>query len=242
VKAGTIAILLLLVSAVTFADNGEQKSFDIVVPHAPDSVKSEGLMALFYECHLTNFSTHSLVLRAMRVLDADGQKPLTEFSADLADHLSLAGTPDFKGLKKEVLVVPGARAILFVELTLDDHAIPVALRHDVDYSIAGESTVHTLHAGNVLVDPTVAVALGPPLREGIWVALHSPAWPRGTDGSSTRSPARPAFPVAMLSTSSASTSLVAPLMAIAISHRMLSAMVHGCWLVPTRTLRQLETA
>ena len=179
VSVSIVAMLLLLWTSAVFADNGTQQSFDALVPFPPSTVRSDGQRVLLYELHMTNFTPNALVLRAVRVLNADGQRTLTEFSDSLADHLVVVGTANSAGPKSETVVEPGKRAILFVELTLDEHSVPVALRHDIDYSPVGERSVNTLHVGDVLVDKTVPAVLGAPFREGMWVAVHSPAWPRG---------------------------------------------------------------
>ena len=119
-KAHMIIVAMLLAMSEAVASGGELESFDVVVSQVPSPVQSDDHQQLLYELHLTNFAAYSLVLRSVRVLNADSQQPLAEFSNSLTDHLILVGASKPTNHQSEIIVLPGERAILFVELALDD--------------------------------------------------------------------------------------------------------------------------
>ena len=61
---------------------------------------------------------------------------------------------------------------------MSEPVVPSMLRHEIDYSEGGED-LYTLHAGNVAVNRSAPTVLGAPFHAGLWVAVHSPSWPRG---------------------------------------------------------------
>lgn len=192
----TVSILgMIAVVAAGQPSQDRHQSFDVDVPLVPTPVTSDGCMTLAYELHLTNFTTGPLKLREVRVLAEDTGRTLTTFrNQDLAGRISIVGTPSQS--PTNLAVAPGARAIIFIELQLAPGERVSVLKHELDYGLS-DGTFHTLIPDRPIpLDLSPTSVLGPPLHGGPWVAVHSPAWPRGhrrvtyTMGGKVRLPGR----------------------------------------------------
>jgi murein DD-endopeptidase len=167
-------IVLLLTASFAYASDVVRQSFDIAFPFAPTAVETEGHWMLSYELHLTNFAAHPLTIRAVHVYTGD--VALTVIDETLGERSVVVGrTRDASAST----IAPGERAIVFIEFALSEPVVPSMLRHDIDYTEEGGKDLYTVHAGNVSVDRSRPIVLGPPLRGGPWAAVHSPSWPRG---------------------------------------------------------------
>lgn len=176
-----LALVLAQMAIAAWGPSAEHRreSFDAIVPQAPVPVLSEGRETLSYELHLTNFAATPLVVHGVSVLDEANGKTVAEFSgAALSQDLALVGAPT-PSPGAEQAIAPGARAILYVDLAMARADVPKRLRHLVTYAAPGEAVASTLAAAPVVVDTAPPIVLGPPLREGIWAAVHASSWPRG---------------------------------------------------------------
>jgi murein DD-endopeptidase MepM/ murein hydrolase activator NlpD len=171
---GTLTAAQLRVHASTL-----QNSFDIVVPQPPSVVSVEGKGLLVYELHLTNFSSRGQTIQGVSALDRASNALLGRFvGADLRSRESLvAATP--KPAAGDVMVAPGQRAVIFLELGVSSTDPPRSLRHEIEVSTEGKSDTYTLMTPEVIVGVAPRAALAPPLKGGPWVAVHSPTWERG---------------------------------------------------------------
>src|SRR3546814_9530493 len=69
--------------------------------------------------------------------------------------------------------------VVYLEITLRGQA-PAALDHHFEYRVDdGSGSSGAVDGGHVRVDGRPLPVLGPPLRGGLWVAIHSPTWARG---------------------------------------------------------------
>ena len=174
-------LLSAVVMAVWLDSNAAalQNSFDMMVPERPSVALVEGKALLVYELHLTNFSGTGLTIHAVRVLDGRNSTPLAVFSgADLKRRETLFDASLITSAG-DVVVAPGRRDVIFVELWIPSTQVPRSLRHEIDYSTDGKPGNSTLIAPGITVGPKVYEAFAPPLRGGPWVAVHDPAWERG---------------------------------------------------------------
>jgi murein DD-endopeptidase MepM/ murein hydrolase activator NlpD len=183
--------------AVAIAGQGSQdqyQSFDVNVPQEPLPVASDGRVMLAYELHVTNFTHEKLELLELRALAGDSGRTIATFrNQDLTDRISIVGAAAH--LPPGPVVEPGARAIVFIELQLASGERLSALRHELDYRLP-DGTASTLRPEATSVSMRPASVLGPPLRGGLWVAVHDPKWPSGhrrvtyTMGGKVRLPGR----------------------------------------------------
>jgi hypothetical protein len=153
-----------------------KNSFEIDVPEPPATVGTEGAALLVYELHLTNFSATPKTVRLVRVLA--GSNPVGEFQgAALWHRVALLGGSAPQG--QDVVVEPGRRGIIFLELAVPGAEVPATLCHEVVYSTAGEGNDSPLRGPCVTVKTAAPQPFAPPLRGGPWVAVHDPNWTRG---------------------------------------------------------------
>src|SRR3546814_18939739 len=69
--------------------------------------------------------------------------------------------------------------VVYLEITLRGQ-VPAALDHHIEYRVDdGSGASGAVDGGHVRVDGRPLPVLGPPLRGGLWVAIHSPTWARG---------------------------------------------------------------
>ncbi len=151
------------------------ESFDFAVPAPPSPVTIDGREWLIYELHLTNFNREPLRITRLDVL-ADGLDVLQSFAGDdLMQRISLAAV----SRAQTQPVLPGERAIVYLELPVDLKRSTRWLRHRVGYQIDSGSEVREVVGGEVQIRARPRLALGPPLRGGPWAAVHAWHWPRG---------------------------------------------------------------
>jgi murein DD-endopeptidase len=156
-----------------------QNSFDIVVPQPPSMAVVEGKGLLVYELHLTNFSNKGQIIHGVRALDGATNAPLGRFvGPDLGSRVSLVAATS-KPAGADVVVAPGQRAVIFLDLWTSSTHPPRSLRHEIEFSTEGRTDTNTLMAPEVPVGMAPRETLGPPLKDGPWVAVHSSAWARG---------------------------------------------------------------
>jgi murein DD-endopeptidase len=165
---------------MTWSEEPHQ-SFDIVVPESPTPVMTEDHVSLVYELHLTNFASEPLFVRRLKIIDSDTGKELASFAeSSLAHRFTLVGGPHSSGESlTDDAIRPGERAMIFVELTVEIGAVPRRLRHEISYADSSDGHLMTSDSPTVIMNGMTPVVLGPPFRDGIWVAIHAPSWPRG---------------------------------------------------------------
>lgn len=169
-----LLVLLALVSSAAAAQRDARQSFDLVVPSAPTPVAIGGRQHLVYELHLTNFAAEPLRLVRVEAI-ADGRTVLQLDGDALASALGRPGLDE--GADKPV-VAPGTRALVYVEL--ETGQAPVReLRHRVEFAAAKGGPSSQVEGARITPAAPAALALGPPLRGGPWIAIYSAEWERG---------------------------------------------------------------
>jgi hypothetical protein len=165
-------------SCLAIAQSGQTASqparpplqLELRVPFDPTAFLSEGVFHLFYELHLTNFTSAALNVSGVEVLAA-GAEPVAVFhSKQLDTMVQLLGgkvvpAPD------GTLPIPGGRtAVVFVEITFDRAAhVPDGLIHRVitNEAVAEGASIATHHTSLLL--------FGPPLEGSNWLAADGPS-------------------------------------------------------------------
>ena len=154
------------------------QSFDLQVPAVPRAVPVDGRYLLRHELHLTNFGAEPLVPVSIEVRDADaGSVLIRTEGAALAQLLAIRGADQHGDGAPPI--APGMRAVAYLD-TMQPGDVPAMLEHRVEYRVAGgDGSNGAVEGARVAVDSRPPPVLGRPLRGGPWVAVHSPAWPRG---------------------------------------------------------------
>lgn len=171
-------LLCLAIAAPAAAGVALRQSFDLQVPATPRAVPVDGRYLLRHELHLTNFGAEPLVPVSIELRDADAGGVLLRIEgAALAQLLAIRGADQHGDGAPSI--APGVRAVAYLDAMLPG-AVPAMLEHRVEYRVAGgDGSSGVVEGARVAVDARPPPVLGRPLRGGPWVAVHSPAWPRG---------------------------------------------------------------
>lgn len=171
-----LLVLLALASPAASAQRDARQSFDLVVPSAPTPVVVGGRERLVYELHLTHFAAEPLRLGRVEVIAETRPAPLLELGGEAL--ASALGRPGLDAGADKSVVAPGMRAVVYLDVATDEPAAP-ALRHRVEFVSAKGGPVSRIEGGRVVPKASAAPALGPPLRDGPWIAIYSADWERG---------------------------------------------------------------
>lgn len=137
----------------------------------------DGNILLAYELHITNMDRLPISLASVEVIADDSPTPAKTYSGE-----ELTGSLTRIRVEGESDVVSkavgGQRAILHVLLSyIGKDALPRVLAHRIRYSFLkadGSEVEATVVGGTINVaQERQAVIIGPPLGEGIWVAIGS---------------------------------------------------------------------
>src|SRR5690606_25712205 len=177
-KAFALLLPCLVLAAPAAADAPLRESFDMRVPAAPAAVPVDGQRLLRYELHLANFSAQPLAPTRIEVRDADSGAVIARIEGEaLSQTLAIPGA-DASGADAQA-IARGGLGIAYLEITLPGQ-VPATLDHRVGYRVEdGSGASGIVDGARVRVDRRPLPVLGPPLRGGPWVAIHSPAWTRG---------------------------------------------------------------
>ena len=171
-----LAFAIIVISAcgtLHAASSAVRQSFDIQVPWVPQPASLGGRTELVYELQLTNFSEDTLQLESVDALDARSGKALGHLDGKALD----AAVGQVQSTPAKRSVAPGGHATIY--LSLPAPTGEVAIKHRIEYSVAGAMQRFTVEGGWFTPRQANPVALGPPLRGGPWVAIYDASWARG---------------------------------------------------------------
>ncbi|NML05083.1 M23 family metallopeptidase [Sphingomonas sp. G-3-2-10] len=164
--AGALGLPLL-----TGARLPEEEPLAVAILSLPEAVPTtDGPLAL-YELTLSNMGTASILIERI-VAFADGRRALDIEGQVLAARFDAPGP--FYG---PAMLPPGRIATVYLEVRLPD-PLPRELNHEISCRHSARST-SVYRPAPAMLDQTPLPRLGPPLKGGPWVAIHSPDWPRG---------------------------------------------------------------
>ncbi|WP_160134972.1 M23 family metallopeptidase [Halococcus salsus] len=134
---------------------------------------SDGQTYLAYELEVTNFTTGSVTIEKLEVVDTEANAVIHALDADeVASRLQPAGRRDSVGS-----LGPAMTALVFLHVTVDDPSdVPDELRHRLSLQVDAappdqRRLVETV--GEVTVDRREVVTVGPPLRGSNYIAADS---------------------------------------------------------------------
>jgi len=150
-----------------------RQSFDIQVPWVPQPAVLGDKTELVYELQLTNFSEDVLQLESIDALDVTTGKALGHLDGNALD----AAVGQVQSTPAKRSVAPGGHATVYLSLPVPTGE--VAIKHRIEYCVAGTMQRFTVEGGWFTPRQANPVALGPPLRGGPWVAIYDASWARG---------------------------------------------------------------
>lgn len=141
------------------------------IPVEPVVVSVGGTRHVVYELHATNLKSQPLTLAGVAITDASGASLASYRNEALAARL---GRPGVTAPEPHVLD-GGLRAVLYVWMPLDASTVaPSRLRHRIEYRLGPDDRQGFVEGIEADVRSD-AVAFGPPLRGGPWIAIYDPA-------------------------------------------------------------------
>ena len=154
-------------------------AFDVETPVRPMPVRTNGMVQISYEVHLTSFSDEKLEITDVSLVNTTDGGNLTSLSGDALVAVAhvVGETAARKGGAVEV--APGQRVVLFLDVTVPAALHVESIRHRIGYRVQGSLATHGFLSDAVAVSTSKPSLIGPPLSGGPWVAIHSPLWPRG---------------------------------------------------------------
>jgi hypothetical protein len=166
-----VALAALAVSVFSWGQPPSEVPIDIQIPFCPIPVKAESAVHLLYELHLTNFHSQTQVLSRVDVEGETGK--LAEHIGDALSGL-VAHPGAAPGTNLKEAIPGGTRAVVFLDVTLDDRAVvPRELSHRLcfkaEYTNEQDKCIDHIQ---VPVNLVGTILLGAPLRGTGWVALN----------------------------------------------------------------------
>lgn len=154
-------------------------AFDVEAPVRPMSVRTNGVVQITYEVHLTNFSNEKVEITDVSLIKASDESTLVSFAGDALVAVTHVVGDTSARKDGTVQVGAGQRAVLFIDLTVPATVHVDSIRHRISYRAQGARATHSFLSEAIAVSTSKPSLIGPPLSGGPWVAIHSPLWPRG---------------------------------------------------------------
>lgn len=137
---------------------------------------SDGVAHLAYELHVFNFygDTGALRLRKVSVFADGSSTPLASFDGGALARMVYPHATDDAPAGANLSIKPGARAIVFIWLSLPARQpAPKTLRHRLEFDLGNGTTSTNVDGARVTVNARPPMLLGAPLR-GRWIATEGP--------------------------------------------------------------------
>lgn len=154
-------------------------AFDVETPVQPMPVRTNGMVQISYEVHLTSFSNEKLEITDVSLVDAKDGRDLTSLSGDALVAVAHVVGETAERKDGAAQVGPGQRVVLFIDLTVPAAFHVDSIRHRISYRAQGSLATHSFLSEAVAMRASKPSLIGPPLSGGPWVAIHSPLWARG---------------------------------------------------------------
>jgi len=178
-----LASVAIAAAALIFAPSAVAQvhhAFDAQIMQAPVVVPGPNGPRLVYELHLTNFAGATLTLTRVDVTYQEAGSTLATYEGAALDAVLSGAGPLAPGASRRA-IAPGARAILYVSAPTNGIFAPSAIGHRIFFERERDGAVSSavIGTGETPLDERDLPVLGPPLRDGPWVAVYHPSWERG---------------------------------------------------------------
>lgn len=171
------------------------QTFDVQAPGIVNFLNIDGNATAYYELYLTNFSTDTLKLKKLTILNIDDCSVQCIIqNQDLQQRFSRIGTIE---QDTGVWLAPGISSVIYIEFSLPGKPI-TTITHLITFEVAGKENLGALNkqtATTTCISNTKLI-LSNPLAGGPWTAVYDPSWNRGhrkviyTLNGNTRIPGR----------------------------------------------------
>ncbi len=153
-------------------------SLELRIPYLPNSVSIDGQPTLYFEIHLTNFSSDSIFLDTLQIVSAHTNQMHWVASGKKLHNSS--ANPGMTHKSDRVTLWPGGSGVVYIELSTKTNS--QAFTCQLHFTQATKQGVvrQTVTTEIVSFETQKALpVLGAPLKSGTWVAIYDPSWERG---------------------------------------------------------------
>ena len=168
------SIVVIFFSVLSFAQ-AQQQPLGIRTSITPGWVDMNGEQVTYYELYLTNFSTDSLAIKKLALVNAANDAVC--FTAQGQGLKSISAGASKPGAS--ILLPPAGATVIYIELTLPQKKTVKEMVHRVTFSIANDNTDQIVEGATMKPMAQQPLVLGPPLQNGPWTAVYHPSWERG---------------------------------------------------------------
>lgn len=170
---GVLGVISALALAAPTPGKHSGLPVDLEIPVPPTAVAVAGKRHLYYELHISNFSSTSFDISQLSVVDdKTADTLLTLRDSGLSQRTERIGVKD--AATSAVTLGAGARLVVFLDVPLPaEAALPQTLHHQLHFSLKlpdGSTREKDLEGANVAVRPAATKVLQPPLAGDGWVA------------------------------------------------------------------------
>jgi hypothetical protein len=153
---------------------------ELRVPKPPTVASAEGGSFLVYELHVTNFAAEPVLLKRVEVVTPEEGGRVVFTLADSAVGRNIARPGAAVPAMERSRLGGGARAVVYLWVPVDRRAPPLTLRHRLTVEQgSGDSLRTQALEGSAVPVAAEAASIGPPLRDGVWLAANGPATASG---------------------------------------------------------------
>lgn len=149
---------------------------ELRVPKPPTVATAENGSFLAYEVHVTSFIAQPITMKKLDVMSASGDRRVL-FSLGDSALMRAVTRPGMApaGAAERLKVNGGTRAVIFVWVPLEASGAPASIQHRLTIEQTTGDSVRTQQLDGPVIPVTAqAVAIGPPLRGGVWLTANGP--------------------------------------------------------------------
>jgi hypothetical protein len=166
-------IALLFVAATVVAQPVASTDVRLESHFDPHIDRTDSGDTVRFELRIKNSGANPVQLHSLRV-QAAGNAPLLTLAGD---QLKAALSQTRPGCDRDHgTLAAHSDCVVYIDGALKAGDTPGTLKNTLEFTTGGQKAHADL---NLAVAPAPPPVIGPPLGDGIWVAVHSPEWPRG---------------------------------------------------------------
>ena len=166
-----VFIILLFVTSKVIGQ-GYQSTVAMHVPYLSDRVTISGKPMIYYELHITNFSSDTIHLKNLHIINTRDSSRLYSMGAeDWKTHTMQIGNSKIKSNT----LAAGHTMIVYLEVALPKSA--TSFIHQLEIEIKGK--LISIKSPSIDESQKSPLVIGAPLKDGPWAAVYNPRWERG---------------------------------------------------------------
>ncbi|MGN6211084.1 M23 family metallopeptidase [Parafilimonas sp.] len=174
-----LSVLSILLIAISNTANAQvyRESFEIRCATKIETTRIEDLVTAHYEIFLTNFSTDTLVVNGLNILNKSNSLVYTV--SDVSDINAITAKIGNPNDKEPAKLYPGQSSVLYLDYNLAGILPEDSMYHQLKIENLSNSQEYFEKTKLIPVSPQDNLVMGNPLDSGPWAAVYHPAWKRG---------------------------------------------------------------